>query len=249
MNTNNQYGYYDSLLVGRCKDSKKLALNTYAKRIDEKTIAIRLYDTDVVVYRDNGVVELNSGGFRTATTKDRINGFSPIRLRQEKSVWYVMGQESTVLFFDGIQFKDSKAINAKSEAKQDSEVKRISKNKKLARDYTNGFIEALKNGTVDLPSGGDCWFCCLREVGNMTLGDVTNNKDHIIEHIKERYYVPTLAVNAVLENGHTREQLGFILGYDSETQKLGGRLMVEWRVKQSIYKYVLKRLEQTIAVR
>ena len=243
------YQYYDELLTGRCKDSKRLELNTYAKRLDEKTISIRLYDTDIVIYKDNGVVELNSGGFRTATTKDRINKYSPLRLRQEKSVWYVMGQDTTVVFFDGIQFKGGKAINAKSEAKQDKDIKRISRNKKLAKDYTNGFIEALKNGGVDLPSGGDCWFCCMREVGNMTLGDITNNATHIIEHIKEKYYVPTLAVNAVLEDKHTTEQLGFILGYDSETQKLGGRFMVEWIVKKAIYKYVLKRLEQTIVVR
>lgn len=245
----NQYSYYDGLLVGRCKESKKLELNTYAKRLDDKTIAIRLYDTDVVLYKDNGVVELNSGGFRTVTTKDRINKYSPLRLQQVKSVWYVMGQETETMFFDGIQFRDNKAINAKSEAKQDKEVKRISKSKKLARDYANGFIEALKSGAVGLPSGGDCWFCCLREVGNMTLGDINNNVDHIKAHIEESYFVPSLAVNAVLENGHTKQQLSYILGYDSETKRLGSGFMVERIVKQSIYKYVLKRLEQTIVIK
>lgn len=84
--------------LGR-RESKKLANNTYLVRVNDDTLAVRLHDTNVVtVYRD-GTFMLDSGGWRTVTTKDRINGYSPASVGSRSGVWYVGG----VLYHDGIK--------------------------------------------------------------------------------------------------------------------------------------------------
>lgn len=82
------YQYFNEKLVGRNAKSKKLANNTYCIR-NEDSIGIRLHQTNVITYFPNGRVVLNSGGYKTATTKDRINQFSPFRINQDKGIWYV----------------------------------------------------------------------------------------------------------------------------------------------------------------
>ena len=64
--------------------------------------------------------------------------------------------------------------------------------------YVDGFIEALLNCEIKAPSSGDCWYCLLKDKEGKTLGDL-GNSDHIINHFKEKYYVPSLLVNATKE--------------------------------------------------
>ena len=95
------YQKFDSLLTGRCRQQKKIGNNTIAHRIDDKTIGIKLHATDVVVYHQDGRVVLNSGGWRTVTTKDRINNYSSARIGQCKGVWTLHGHNGAV-FADGL---------------------------------------------------------------------------------------------------------------------------------------------------
>lgn len=90
------------ILNGR--DRRKLENNTYLEKRDADTIAVKLHSTDVVTYHRNGRVVLNSGGWHTVTTKDRICAYSPVYVSQERGVWY-MGmypKKNPVLFHDGI---------------------------------------------------------------------------------------------------------------------------------------------------
>src|SRR4051812_43433620 len=54
------------------------------------SIAIRLYDTDVLIYHSDGTFELDDGGHSTPTTKNRCNRFAPgnwrFRLKDKKLV-------------------------------------------------------------------------------------------------------------------------------------------------------------------
>jgi hypothetical protein len=77
------------LAKGRKKTERRLKNNTVLRRIDADTLAVRLYATDIVLIHRNGNFTLNSGGWRTATTKARINEYSPVRLWQKKGVWYI----------------------------------------------------------------------------------------------------------------------------------------------------------------
>ncbi len=81
----------DKQLQGRCRESRKLANNTYLKRRWHGTIAVLLHNTDVLTFHPNGKIEVNTGGYDTVTTRDRVNNYLP-------KPWKVYGERgATVL--------------------------------------------------------------------------------------------------------------------------------------------------------
>lgn len=83
------------------RESKKVGNNTYLVRITPETIGVRLHNTVVVRIHSDGTYTLDSGGWRTVTTKARINKYSPVRISQRKHEWYVGDEE--IPFHDGIR--------------------------------------------------------------------------------------------------------------------------------------------------
>lgn len=81
----------------------KVGNNTYLRE-EVIGIGVRLHRTYVVAIRKDGNYALNSGGYRTATTKARINAFSPAAVYQEKGKWYLFDRttEERVPFVDGM---------------------------------------------------------------------------------------------------------------------------------------------------
>lgn len=114
------------------RERKKVAHNTYIHRTGPDTIALRLHDTDVLTWHEDGTVELDSGTWKTSTTKDRINRFAPggqynyegegrwegfrINVWTQVGTWYVSihtesGLSRTVKFHDGMLINpDGRAI-------------------------------------------------------------------------------------------------------------------------------------------
>ena len=82
------------------KSSKLVANNTVEYITHDGTRAIRLYQTDVVIFHTDGSVELNTDGYQTVTTKARINKFSPFTVFQEDFQWYIDSKD--LPFTDGI---------------------------------------------------------------------------------------------------------------------------------------------------
>jgi hypothetical protein len=72
--------------------------STRVRRIDADSIGILLHQTYVVTYHRDGRIILNSGGWRTVTTKARINEFSPASVHQKDFAWYLNGED----FEDGV---------------------------------------------------------------------------------------------------------------------------------------------------
>ena len=81
------------------KPEKKLRYQTYLRK-DGKDYVIRFWNTDIVRICPDGAYVLNSGGFFTATTKRRINTYSPAVILQRNYQWYVGGVEQ--LFYNGM---------------------------------------------------------------------------------------------------------------------------------------------------
>jgi len=72
------------------KSAKKVGNNTFEVTYKDGCRAIRLHRTDVVTFRPDGSFFINTGGWLTRTTKDRINKYcKTIRVWQEKGEWYV----------------------------------------------------------------------------------------------------------------------------------------------------------------
>jgi hypothetical protein len=85
--------------------------NTLLIHYKDNTNAIRLHNTDVVTVNKRksplcNTITLNSGNWRTRTTKDRINKYTPrnYEILQRNKKWYVIDhyQGIEIPFYDGI---------------------------------------------------------------------------------------------------------------------------------------------------
>lgn len=89
------------VLGKRNREQRKVGNNTYAYIENDGSVAIELHGTKVVVLYPNGLVKLNSGGWRTHTTKKRINQYSPVKVYQKNYEWFLS---------DGTPFEDKMVI-------------------------------------------------------------------------------------------------------------------------------------------
>jgi hypothetical protein len=64
-------------LMGK-RDSYKIQNHTYLKRRDSATIAVMFWATDVVTYNQDGSVCLDTGGYRSMSTRERMNAYNPL---------------------------------------------------------------------------------------------------------------------------------------------------------------------------
>jgi hypothetical protein len=91
------------------KDRRKLSHNVYAER-DGADIVIIFHWTKIIRYRPDGSVVLNSGGYRSVTTKANLNQYSDCTIWQEKYVWYASyGDDKKMEFEDGMEYSGEPA--------------------------------------------------------------------------------------------------------------------------------------------
>jgi len=182
---------------------KPIANNTRIIKVDDKTYAVRLHETNVVTFHKNGKITLDSGGWRTQTTKERINDaineYNQY-LIQDKGMWYLAtgwNDPHRTLYQDGITIntKTKKITNAPSlpEMAQREEIKK--RVDKMVSKYIKGYIEHIKEHGLNDPGPGDCWICAMEDKAGV---------DHLLSHFEENYYVPRLLWNAINERGYTQ---------------------------------------------
>lgn len=233
---------------GRSKDERPLQNNTRLVRRSNDAIAVRLHETDVLTYHRNGNRTLNSGGWLTVTTKDRINnylGIKDTKVFSDRGQWFVFRYDETGSgwsklseFYDGVVIRKNGMV-AKPKMPSEADNRKVAKMKRDIKAYIDGFVETLRKG-MPQPNNGDCWFCLFKDAkSGKTWGDIAKDSGHLLDHMKERYYVPILVVNAVTEKGYRMP--GFILGA-KEDGTMGGQFFVEDAVRQSLRRYLHKRL-------
>jgi len=185
-------------------------------------VGVKYHDTIVIAfYRDLSIV-LDSDGWRTVTTKKRINVFlpSPLSLWQDRSEWYVSlkrhdwnargDSDNVVAFKDGMRLLP--VVDDGSWAAVGAltlvEITAREELKNKIEKYIKGFVNALYAGKVPLPPAGDCWYCAMRVDGTEeTLGEKTGDVDHLLLHFEEKYYVPALLLRAVATGPHSQADL------------------------------------------
>lgn len=82
--------------------SRKVDNNTRAVLRDDNSVDIVLHRTPVVTIREDGTYVLRTGGWPTATTKDRINQYSPVKVYQRLYAWFVTINGKEYEFMDGM---------------------------------------------------------------------------------------------------------------------------------------------------
>lgn len=101
--------YASARSAARALRNGKLGNNTWVfERQDangDSCVVIILHSTPIVTYHENGTVTLNTGGYRTVTTKARMNEVLPqfIRVSQIRNEWFVYVHGEREKYYDGIR--------------------------------------------------------------------------------------------------------------------------------------------------
>jgi hypothetical protein len=157
------------------------------------------------------------------TTKDRINSYAPARVASDRGRWYVYSDawKDRTPFFDGIAVGASGTVlNPRLTTEVEERKRKLIEHNLTA--YIKGFIAKLREGELDLPGGGDCWYCSFRGDDGTTWGD-SSGSDHLLSHISEdeRYFVPALLFNAVKERGYGSWQAVMLSRFDMDAYNAG----------------------------
>lgn len=226
----------ERLLTGRCLHRRKVANNTYVERHpsamgEGDTFALRLHSTDVVAWRPNGDIVIDTGGWLTPTTKARINDALPggFRLGSDKGRWvlYVGGWDTSnkVYFADGLTIHEDGTVTG-GETPTNAERENTA-NVKMRKDV-GAFVKAITPEMIvsawDNP-GGDCFLCRFGET------------DCLSSHLEERYFHATLAYNAVKARGFRSPDTIMAMIYNAAK-----RGEVDTLLTDSLRKFLRKRL-------
>jgi hypothetical protein len=178
---------------GKSKTTRKIANNTYAT-INQNKIDILYHNNRIVeIYPDR--VILHDAGYRTYTTKERLNWFVPrgCVVYQNNFQWYLScnWDNAPYVYQDGITiyYNDCRVENAGKD-----DTKERQKLIKQINTYVDNYMIKLVAGKIPAPNNGDCWGCLFvdKETGKTVMGN-----DHLLQHMKEKYYVPSLLNRAV----------------------------------------------------
>ena len=216
---------------------RKLGNNTYLVVRDDNGYGIRLHDTEVVIHYKDRIV-LNSGGYKTTTTKARMNEYTPFNVIQKQKVWYVERVYKSILhkipFEDGITLYNNGTI--KGQGKDPKETIKLTKRvKQYSEDYAKEFIK----GNVPAPSNGDCWGCLFHKDGKPTIA-----KDHIFSHLEDKYYVPSMLYN-MFDSGYLTEYTKGVICEVWNGKPINEMYMlelVEANIQKAIYKFCARDL-------
>lgn len=191
---------------------KRVANNTVRYQHADGTTRWRLHNTDIVTRDANGVFTLNTGGWKTVTTKERINTFAPVDIWSERGTWFVGTSKTTsVPFFDGMRVaSDGKPLDPPA-------IDATAANKKLRKDI-NAFCKLVDTVPVlPHPELGDCLLCMVAAHDSGQQGgrfgvhsgmSKATHTDHLASHIEEGYLHGTLLVNAMRAAGYRDDQIG-----------------------------------------
>lgn len=185
--------------VKNIETATKVANNTVKCKLTTGENIVILHNT-IVVSEKNGVYTLNSGGWRTNTTKDRINQYSPARVYQRNSLWYI----GDSLFYDGIKINNKNEVVSKVVTPEKVEKKTNKIKLKIKK-----FCDLITKDNLPIPNGGDCWYCYMRTKSGESMGDAFKDHSHLLNHITDSYVHGSLLVNAMREAGYRDEQIGF----------------------------------------
>lgn len=183
----------------------------------------RHYDTDIVSRNlSTRAVTLNSGGFRTFTTKGKINDILsalhlPFQLYTDRRVWWLWtttNESKKWVFVDGITIHDSLSVTGSL----DSEV--FLRRKRALEGRIKKYLERARK-KLDRewpePGPGDCWYCGMTEVETgKSWGDVSGNHDHLFSHMQDGYVPGMLLVRAIQDTGRRPEVWFPMLRQDKE---------------------------------
>lgn len=195
------YQAWNAKLTGRCAAKRKISNNTYLVRQPDGSIALKLHNTFIVTVSLTGMVTLDSGGWRTPTTKGRINdafrelGF-PFGINQVGGVWRVygtQGHETAGTFADGMQIMPDFSLRGTG-----PDTKVLLQSVKLIKAYMKPVARMLAEGKFPAPGNGDPWnFMMVATDGTLAMaGSDSETRKHLVDYMRSKYYFGSLLLRA-----------------------------------------------------
>lgn len=78
-------------------------------RQNDNGLSVVYHSTEVVHVSPHGVITLNSGGWRTPTTKQRMNQYAPgVSVYAKRGEWFVTFEGQTLPFVDGMKLASTR---------------------------------------------------------------------------------------------------------------------------------------------
>jgi hypothetical protein len=169
-------------MLSKARKGTKTLCHMTTLRQEGNSFVIRYHNTDVVSIHEDNTYTLNSGGWYTPTTKDRINEYSPARIHQDKGLWY---HKSGVIFADKCKVDDMGFPMEFNLAMTLATEKAKGKVDRMVSKYIKGFMAMLSETKVmPTPDMGDCWACAFVSTEGKT--DIMGY-DHLLAHFAEKY--------------------------------------------------------------
>lgn len=202
----------DNTISEKPVPSRKIANNTHAQRRGPDTIAVKLHDTDIVTHHRNGTIVLNAGTWYTATTRERMNEYTPVAIQvlTERGRWLLTysikanglpNYDRTAPYVDGIELRSLQvepgcytvhsALDDADRARQDAHNKQIERMISKYLRKLNPDFYTFEACALCLPLPWSKEWPVTRLVGE-EMGDT----QHLIEHMIEGVYPRELIVHA-----------------------------------------------------
>jgi len=174
---------------------------------------VRLHSTDIITCYPLGHVRLDTGGWNTVTTRERMNGFLSAHVgqvgnRRRYSLYTVKGTLTLAQAGAGesywgagsrvAQFSRTLTIGPRGGITSDASSGLESEQAQLRKRVRAYAAECVAAFPLDMPNAGDCMYCRLfaRSEAQGKLSTF-GAADHFLSHLEETYVVPSLVWNAL----------------------------------------------------
>lgn len=170
---------------------------------------IRLYDTDILTFDPDGRIKVNTGGFNTATTRNRLNRFAPpgFRFWSRNGILHcsVPGKTSAVHFRERLEIGKRGAVLC------DSTDEQLKRDRRLIDSY---MAKIKRMGEIPRPNGEDPWIY----PDPVTL---KYPEDVVRAWLREKYVFGSLVVAAGRYAGLTDKGISYFMfdGSDATTRR------------------------------
>jgi hypothetical protein len=124
------------------------------------------------------IIQFDTGGWKTVTTKERMNRFASVSIWSERHIWYIsksfdwdwkrkgLDETNPIFHFeDGMFMQGNQAyrkehgelVKLKPFSKEAEKAKR--KQLRQIDSFIKEYVNRLMNGQLGTPSAGDCFMC------------------------------------------------------------------------------------------
>lgn len=173
--------------------------------MERTKIGVRYHDTFVLIWDAEDTIELYTRGYRTMTTRRRMNTYlpEPWMVYTEEGVWYLSeGSYGSLrsVFVEGITIRlNASALGRVYQPRDGEEEKKlILWERQIIRTYAAHYLGLLWAGSFPVPQASQCLQCF--ENDHPALRYSADN--HLRRHVLENRYPSKLIFNALKAAGY-----------------------------------------------